>query len=227
MQRREAIPDLYEPCSPKRHFDRFAALSITLHAAVAALLILTVHTARKPERRTHYLSVTLLAEPTPKLYSSRSDHKPEPIATPVSPPEHKRTRDRPKPVPHAETTRSSLPELTPAPPREAVPASSGLIGGLAVGSVPATATSGVMGGEKNGASDDGEGHGSAPIPLAEVAHPPELISRVTVVRKNSATVKQHGPRGCTRGEVRSIRNAPPLDLLGRNDASGVGAARGD
>jgi hypothetical protein len=38
----------------------------------------------------------------------------------------------------------------------------------------------------------------------------------SVVRKNSATVKRHGPRGCTRGEIRSIRSAPPLDLIVRN-----------
>src|SRR5208282_1647104 len=32
--------------------------------------------------------------------------------------------------------------------------------------------------------------------------------RITVVRKNSTTVMQHGPRGSTRGEVRSVRSAP-------------------
>jgi hypothetical protein len=47
-----------------------------------------------------------------------------------------------------------------------------------------------------------------------------------VVRKNSTTVTQHRPRGCTRGEVRSLRGAPLLDLRGRNDAFGVEAARG-
>ena len=45
----------------------------------------------------------------------------------------------------------------------------------------------------------------------------------TVVRKNSTTVRQNGPRGCTRAEVRLTRSAPPLDLIGRTDASGVGA----
>src|SRR5271154_2396563 len=49
----------------------------------------------------------------------------------------------------------------------------------------------------------------------------------SVVRKNSTTVRRRGPRGCTRGEGRSIPGALPLDLLGRNDASGVEAARGD
>ena len=53
------------------------------------------------------------------------------------------------------------------------------------------------------------------------------VSQHIVVRKNSTTVKQHGPRGCTRGEVRSIQGARPLDLIGRNDASGVEAAPGD
>jgi len=45
--------------------------------------------------------------------------------------------------------------------------------------------------------------------------------------KISTTVKQHRPRGCTGGEVRSIRGTLPLDLLGRNDAFGVEAARVD
>ena len=38
---------------------------------------------------------------------------------------------------------------------------------------------------------------------------------------------QRGPRGGIRGEVRSGRSAPQLGLLGRNDAAGVGTARGD
>jgi len=38
---------------------------------------------------------------------------------------------------------------------------------------------------------------------------------------------QRGPRGCTRGEVRSIQDAPQLGLIGRNDASDVAHARGD
>jgi len=37
---------------------------------------------------------------------------------------------------------------------------------------------------------------------------------------------QRGPRGCTRGEVRSIQDAPQLGLIGRNDASDVAHARG-
>src|SRR5271166_6245351 len=45
--------------------------------------------------------------------------------------------------------------------------------------------------------------------------------------KISTTVTQHRPRGCTGGEVRSIRGTSPLDLIGRNNASGVGAAWGD
>jgi len=48
-----------------------------------------------------------------------------------------------------------------------------------------------------------------------------------VVRKNSTTLMQRGPRGCTRGEVRSIQDAPQLGLIGRNDASDVAHARGD
>lgn len=42
-----------------------------------------------------------------------------------------------------------------------------------------------------------------------------------VVRKNSTTLMQHGPIGCTRGEVRSGWGAPQLGLIGRNDASAV------
>jgi hypothetical protein len=38
---------------------------------------------------------------------------------------------------------------------------------------------------------------------------------------------QHGPRGSTRGEVRSVRSVPQLGLIGRNDAAGVGTAWGD
>jgi hypothetical protein len=49
----------------------------------------------------------------------------------------------------------------------------------------------------------------------------------TVVRKNSTTVMQRGPRGRTRGEVRSVRSALQLGLIGRNDAFGVGTAWGD
>ena len=58
---------------------------------------------------------------------------------------------------------------------------------------------------------------------------PNLTSwdRLIVLRKNLTTVRRHGPRGCTRGEVRSLRGTSALDLLGRNDASGVEAARGD
>ena len=56
---------------------------------------------------------------------------------------------------------------------------------------------------------------------------PHRATKRPVVRKNSTTVTQHRPRCCTRGEVRSIRGAPPLDLIGRNNASRVGAARGD
>jgi NAD(P)-dependent dehydrogenase (short-subunit alcohol dehydrogenase family) len=48
-----------------------------------------------------------------------------------------------------------------------------------------------------------------------------------VVRKNSTTLMQRGPRGCTRGEVRSGRSVPQLGSIGRNDAAGVGTARGD
>jgi len=36
----------------------------------------------------------------------------------------------------------------------------------------------------------------------------------TVVRKNSTTVMQRGPRGRTRGEVHSVRSAPQLGLVG-------------
>ncbi len=53
-----------------------------------------------------------------------------------------------------------------------------------------------------------------------------LVRMRTVVRKNSTTVRQHRPRGCTRGEVRSLPGRSPLDMLGRNDAFGVGAGRG-
>jgi hypothetical protein len=51
--------------------------------------------------------------------------------------------------------------------------------------------------------------------------------RTSVVRKNSMTVMQRGPRGRTRGEARSLRSAPQLGSIGRNDAAGVGTARGD
>ncbi len=58
---------------------------------------------------------------------------------------------------------------------------------------------------------------------------PNLTSwdRLIVLRKNLTAFRRHGPRGCTRGEVRSLRGRSPLDLLGRNDAFGVEAARGD
>ena len=48
----------------------------------------------------------------------------------------------------------------------------------------------------------------------------------TVLRKNNAPVMQHGPRGRTRGEVRSGRSAPQFGLAGRNDAYGVAGALG-
>ena len=54
-----------------------------------------------------------------------------------------------------------------------------------------------------------------------------VLGLISVVRKNSTTVMQHGPRGSTRGEVRSVRSAPQLGLIGRNDAAGVGTERGD
>jgi len=37
---------------------------------------------------------------------------------------------------------------------------------------------------------------------------------------------QRGPRGYIRGEVRPVRSAPRLGLIGRNDVSGVANARG-
>jgi hypothetical protein len=46
----------------------------------------------------------------------------------------------------------------------------------------------------------------------------------SVVRKNSTTLMQRGPRGCTRGEVRSGRSVPQLGLIGGNDAGGVANA---
>ena len=46
-----------------------------------------------------------------------------------------------------------------------------------------------------------------------------------VVRKNSTTLMQRGPRGCTRGEVHSIQDALQLGLIGRNDTSDVANAR--
>ena len=48
--------------------------------------------------------------------------------------------------------------------------------------------------------------------------------KLTVLRKNSAPVMQHPPVGCTRDEVRSVRSAQQLGLVGGNDASGVADA---
>jgi hypothetical protein len=55
----------------------------------------------------------------------------------------------------------------------------------------------------------------------------DLPPGTTVVRKNSTTVMQRGSRSGTRGEVRSGRSVPQLGSIGRNDAAGVGTARGD
>jgi hypothetical protein len=45
-----------------------------------------------------------------------------------------------------------------------------------------------------------------------------------VIRNNSATLKQRGPRSCTRGEARSGRGEPRCELIGRNDVYGAAAA---
>jgi hypothetical protein len=49
----------------------------------------------------------------------------------------------------------------------------------------------------------------------------------TVVRKNSTTLMQREPGGCTRDEVHSGPGAPQLGLIDRNDVSGVANARGN
>jgi hypothetical protein len=54
---------------------------------------------------------------------------------------------------------------------------------------------------------------------------PQNVASVT--RKNSTTVMQRGPRGCTRGEVRSGRSVLQLGLIARSDASDVANARGN
>ena len=51
------------------------------------------------------------------------------------------------------------------------------------------------------------------------------VHKATVVRKNSTTVMQRGPRERTRGEARLKRSAPPLGLIGRSHASGVASGR--
>jgi hypothetical protein len=48
-----------------------------------------------------------------------------------------------------------------------------------------------------------------------------------VVRKNSTTVMQRGPEGCTRGEVHSGQSVPQRGLIDQNDASDVAPARED
>src|SRR5271167_2556518 len=45
--------------------------------------------------------------------------------------------------------------------------------------------------------------------------------------KTQRHLMQRGPRGRTPGEARSIRDAPQLGLIGRNDASDATRARGD
>ena len=51
--------------------------------------------------------------------------------------------------------------------------------------------------------------------------------RTTVVRKNTTIVMPRGPRGGTRGEVRSRRGEPRRGWAGRSDAAGVAPARGN
>jgi len=54
---------------------------------------------------------------------------------------------------------------------------------------------------------------------------PSTCVTLTVVRKNSKGLMQHGPSVCTRGEVRSGRGAPPHGRADRSDDAGVAKLR--
>jgi len=170
MEPREAVRDPHTTGRPARRLGRCAALSISLHMATVAILVVTVGQVSYMEQRTEYVPVTLLTASTvtPNLYASQSAPKPESIATPASQ-KHRRAAHRTRPV--APTS----PEVTHSASQEAAPISVNSADAPATGAEPLASRGG---GGATAATSEGDDRESGPIPMAKVAHPPELLSRI-------------------------------------------------